>query len=94
MRNLSKKWTGYVCIGSVRLDTDLPESLRASEQGRVGQLREELKTALETQRHRLEYENIAQKIVVYPSREEMEGCVFLQRPTVRCLLVQDGSIAR
>ena len=74
-----------MCIGSVRLDTDLPESMRATEQERVEQLREELKTALETQRHRLEYENIAQKIVVYPSREEMEGCVFLRRPAVRCL---------
>lgn len=58
-----------------RLGTDRPESLRAKEQERVEQLREELKTALETQRHRLEYENLAQKIIVYPSREEMEGYV-------------------
>ena len=41
----------------------------------VRSLQGELTAALQRQRHKLEYEGLAQKIIVYPSREELDAYV-------------------
>lgn len=49
------------------------------DRAQIAALNEELAAAQHTQENRLEYDNIAHKILVYPSRDELERCVYANR---------------
>ncbi|WFD36943.1 hypothetical protein MCUN1_003835 [Malassezia cuniculi] len=58
----------------------------------IAALRDELAAAQRTRRNRLEYDSIAQKILVYPSRDALESAIKEQEQHIASLAADTGAL--
>lgn len=75
-------------------ETSKLQNACSQERETISRLKQELESAQKTRQNRLEYDEIARKIIVYPSREEMESTLQHLQERVTALQEENETYAR